>query len=448
MPQPSDSICTLPQTARPKFILAGIGTKGDLLPLVALAVELRDRGYRCAILSNRGFEDYVTSQRLEFVPVAPPQDNNLVSGQENLLQHVFPSFAPTFEYFRKEYDGSGNWVVVNLDYCSATNLMCELYGLPLCRLHLAPWLLQSLIQPAWPFSKRCEGGLGEAYRRFSLPGVHEKFFQAPFLVHHLNRLRPEAGLPRMKDMHIIEDLVTRRIGMFSPEFAAPPADWPSNLDLAGFPLPVTTQGLDPSVEAFLSREGRPLVFTPGTGVVDVDEFFEDARRCCESLRLPGVFLSRSYRPQVAVLGPRILHLPYVELEPLLARSALLVHHGGIGTTARALQAGIPQVIRARRYDQPDNGQRIARLGLGKWFEPERGTSDELTAAVASLLADDGVQRRAAAFAETLRGSDAVARAVDLLEHHFVGKQVSAAATAEQARVSCSGGGAGKSARTA
>lgn len=430
MAQPSDSICTLPQTARPKFILAGIGTKGDLLPLLSLAVELRDRGHRCAILSNRGFEELVTSRGLEFVPVAPPQENNLVAGHENLLQHVFPSFGPTFEYFRQEYDGSGDWVVINLDYCSATNLMCELYRLPLCRLHLAPWLLQSVTQPGWPFNKRTQGSLGEAYRRFTLPGVHEKFFQAPFLVHHLNRLRLEIGLPRMKDMHTIEDLVTRRIGMFSREFAPPPPDWPSNLELAGFPLPAATEALAPAVEDFLRREGRPLVFTPGTGVVDVEEFFEDARRCCERLALPGVFLSKSYRAPASALGPRILHLPFVELEPLLARSALLVHHGGIGTTARALQAGIPQVIRARRYDQPDNGQRIERLGLGRFFEPEQGTAEELAAAVAGLLADPAVLQQAAAFAETLRGSDAVARAADSLERHFVtgsvGRRASAA----------------------
>jgi UDP:flavonoid glycosyltransferase YjiC (YdhE family) len=351
----------------------------------------------------------------------------VVHGHENLLGHVFPSFGPTFEYFREEYSANDSWVVVNLDYCSATNLMCELYGLPLCRLHLAPWLLRSLIQPGWPFSKRVKMGLGEAFRRFSLPGIYEKFYAAPFLVHHLNKFRLEVGLGQMKDMHTIEDLVTRRLGMFSAEFASPPADWPSNLELVGFPLPPSTTGLDPDVELFLNREGRPLVFTPGTGVVDVDQFFEDARRCCQSLGLPGVFLSKSYRPDASALGPRILHLPFVELEPLLARSALLVHHGGIGTTARALQAGIPQVIRARLYDQPDNGQRIEQLGLGKYFEPDCGTSDELTAAVASLLADPDLPRKAAAFAETLRNSDAITRAVDSLEHHFGERQASRAA---------------------
>jgi UDP:flavonoid glycosyltransferase YjiC (YdhE family) len=428
MEQRSKPLCTTPKTVRPKFILAGIGTKGDLFPLVALAEELRGRGHRCAVLANRGFDDYVTSRGLEFVPVAPPQENNHMSGRANLMDHVFPSFAPTFEYFRKEHQANDDWVVVNLDYCSATNLMCELYRLPLCRLHLAPWLLQSLLQPAWPYNKRTEDKLGEAYRRFTLPGVYEKFYEAPFLVHHLNKYRRELGLEQMRDMHTVEDLVTRRLGMFSEHFAPPPADWPSNLELVGFPLPPSNRELCPRLQAFLNREGRPLVFTPGTGVVDVDEFFDAALLCCQRLDLPGVFLSPHYRPQASQLGMRILHLPFVELEPLLARSALLVHHGGIGTTARALQAGIPQVIRAQCYDQPDNGQRIERLGLGKGFQPsDEVTAEALTAAVGSLLADPAVLCRAAAFGEKLRGSQAIARAVDALERAFTVRGASSAA---------------------
>src|SRR5262249_31774015 len=67
-----------------------------------------------------------------------------------------------------------------------------------------------------------------------------------------------------------------------------------------------------------------------------------------------------HREQVpAPLPAGALWLPYVPLAALLPRAAALVHHGGIGTTAEALRAGVPQVIVPLAYDQFDNAARWA-----------------------------------------------------------------------------------------
>src|SRR6202012_1799180 len=55
---------------------------------------------------------------------------------------------------------------------------------------------------------------------------------------------------------------------------------------------------------------------------------------------------------------------YVPLRALLPRCAALVHHGGIGTTAEALRAGVPQVIVPLAFDQFDNAARVRALGAG------------------------------------------------------------------------------------
>jgi UDP:flavonoid glycosyltransferase YjiC (YdhE family) len=64
------------------------------------------------------------------------------------------------------------------------------------------------------------------------------------------------------------------------------------------------------------------------------------------------------------LPPGMLWLPYVPLRALLPRAAALVHHGGIGTTAEALRAGVPQAIVPLAYDQFDNAARVEALGAG------------------------------------------------------------------------------------
>nr|MBA3625578.1 glycosyltransferase [Methylibium sp.] len=58
------------------------------------------------------------------------------------------------------------------------------------------------------------------------------------------------------------------------------------------------------------------------------------------------------------------HVAYAPFDALLPRLATLVHHGGIGTCAEALAAGVPQIVVPFAHDQFDNAARLERLGLG------------------------------------------------------------------------------------
>jgi UDP:flavonoid glycosyltransferase YjiC (YdhE family) len=60
-------------------------------------------------------------------------------------------------------------------------------------------------------------------------------------------------------------------------------------------------------------------------------------------------------------------VPFAPFSELLPRCAAIVHHGGIGTSSQGLAAGIPQLVTAMAHDQPDNGERLARLGVGRWM---------------------------------------------------------------------------------
>jgi rhamnosyltransferase subunit B len=404
--------------SKPKIVLAGIGTKGDLFPLLALGRELARRGYACDLLTNQGYESLALSHGLGFHPVTVPQTNNIVSIQANLDGHVFPSYAPTFEYFQHQRARGEALLVLNLDECSASNAMCELYGLPLCRVVLAPSKFNSVYRPAWPLKAKLEGPFAATYRRYRLPQIYARMEQAPFVLGRINPFRARWGLPPLTHFSQINAPVLRRLGFFPDWFAPPPPDWPQDLDLVGFPLPKSTAPLPSGLASFIEREGKPLVFTPGTGVVDVEQFFADARRCCEQLNRPGVFLSPHYRCPPSGPGDRIYHADFVDLAPLLEQSALLVHHGGIGTTARALEAGIPQIIRAAVYDQPDNGDRVATLGVGIFFEPGRYDFERLLQGITWLLGSDDVRRRLSQRSQQIAGTDAIAAAADRVELTF------------------------------
>jgi len=397
-----------------RVVLAGIGTRGDVLPLVALGAELVRRGYSCDLLSNAGYEALAARHGLSFRAVTVAQTNNLVSARDNLDQHVFPSYDPTFAHFDELHRRGERPIVINLDECSASNPMSELYGLPVCRLVLAPSRFNSVFRPAWPLNEKLRGPLANTYRLYRLPQIYARMERAPFVLGRINPFRQRLGLPALERFSQIDAPVQRRLALFPAWFGDPQPDWPADVALVGFPLPPAEGQLAPELEAFIEREGRPLVFTPGTGVVDVEPFFADARRCCERLNRPGVFLSPHLQGREPP-GSRIYRAPFVELQALARRCALLVHHGGIGTTARALEAGIPQLIRAEAYDQPDNGDRVTQLGVGAFFAPGAYSFERLVAEVERLLGDAGVAQRLECLSGDVRQTDAIAMAVDHVE---------------------------------
>jgi rhamnosyltransferase subunit B len=93
----------------------------------------------------------------------------------------------------------------------------------------------------------------------------------------------------------------------------------------------------------------------------------------------------------SALPANVLWLPYVPLRTLLPHAAALVHHGGIGTMAEALRAGVPQLVVPLAYDQFDNGARVERLQAGRALAGWRARPRRLALALAALLRSDAIR---------------------------------------------------------
>jgi UDP:flavonoid glycosyltransferase YjiC (YdhE family) len=104
---------------------------------------------------------------------------------------------------------------------------------------------------------------------------------------------------------------------------------------------------------------------------------------------------------------------------LFPRVAGVVHHGGAGTTAAAIRAGVPALVVPYMSDQPFRAQRVYELGVGPEPLPRRELSAErLAAGIRTLVADGALRRRAAELGRLVRAEDGVGRAADLLEAHL------------------------------
>jgi UDP:flavonoid glycosyltransferase YjiC (YdhE family) len=202
-----------------------------------------------------------------------------------------------------------------------------------------------------------------------------------------------------------------------PEWFGPKApDWPGDLVLAGFPLQETgARDEDRGVEDFLLEGSAPIVFTSGTGLVRVRPIFKAAVDACQRLGRRGILLTR-YRNQVPDRLPEsIRHFPYVDLSALLPRAVALVHHGGIGTSARGLAAGVPQVIVPYGFDQFDNMARLEGLGVAASARWHGITGRALAGKLRPLIETTSVAVRARALAERLRGTNGIDLACNAIE---------------------------------
>jgi rhamnosyltransferase subunit B len=156
------------------------------------------------------------------------------------------------------------------------------------------------------------------------------------------------------------------------------------------------------------------VFTPGSANQNAAAFFRAAIDASSRLKRRALLLTK-FTEQVPSLPSTVHHEGYAPLSRLLPRCALLVHHGGIGTLAQALAAGVPQLTMPMGFDQPDNTARLLRLGVAKWVPPSQFTGERVAPVLDQLLTDPAVASACAKYAGLLKNDRALTRTCELLE---------------------------------
>jgi rhamnosyltransferase subunit B len=234
----------------------------------------------------------------------------------------------------------------------------------------------------------------------------------------LNALRAKLGLGLVdRVMHRWLHSPQLVIAFFPEWFAAAQPDWPANTHTVGFPLWDADGEVAPLAEAkeFLDAGEAPVIFTPGSAGSTMQRFFRESVKAAGEMGLRAMLVT-NYPEQVPKnLPSNIKVFGYLPFSQVLPRAALLVYHGGVGTLAQGIKAGVPHLVVPHGYDQFDSGWRIEQLGLGRSIPHSRYRARRVVRTIEEILSDGTSAQRRREFASRIDSVDAVTRACKLIE---------------------------------
>jgi UDP:flavonoid glycosyltransferase YjiC (YdhE family) len=161
-----------------------------------------------------------------------------------------------------------------------------------------------------------------------------------------------------------------------------------------------------------------VVFTLGSAaVLAAGDFYEQSARAAMKLGVRAVLLVGTdprNRPQQE-LPETICVAEYAPYSKLFPHVPLVVHQGGVGTTAQCLRAGRPMLIMPYSHDQPDNARRMRRLGVARVIQKAHYKPWRVARKIRAMLAEPEFEERARSVAEEVARENGVKTACDALE---------------------------------
>lgn len=406
-------------------VMTPVGSAGDVLPLVDLGARLRARGHRVKVVTAEPFRAATLRAGLEFVGF-PDTETFERAVREPDLWHPTRGLGLVARFVGESLDGA--WarlaehvpdrdaVLVGHSIAFATRCYEERTGVPAITVHLAPSAMRSLHrQPAF-LPGMTLSGLPMPVKR-ALWWMTDRWLLDPAMVPALDAFRARHGLaPVRRPFRAWLSSPNGVLGLFPDWFGPRQPDWPARLTLAGFPLADGGDGtLAPEVEGWLAAHPGAVVVAPGSANAHARAFFAAAIEGVRRLGRPVVAPTPYPEVLPAPLADDVLHARYIPFAPLLARAEAIVHHGGIGTAAQALAAGLPQLVVPMGFDQPDNATRLAELGVARWLRPARLAPDSVARTLGRLLDTPSVASACARWAPRLDRDGALERACDAVE---------------------------------
>jgi sterol 3beta-glucosyltransferase len=414
-----------------RIAIIATGGRGDVQPYIALGQGLQKAGHTVRLVTMQDFEALVRSYGLEFWSVRGNAQESLESTEARELMEK-GNLLTMLRLMKKEsMRTSVEWMEDGLAACQGMDLLitgslglniglalAEHLNIPLIRAHLFPFTptrtFPSVLIP------QTSTNLGGSFNLLSWQLVLQMLWLGVGPI--FNQARKKVlGLPpsSLVETYHSDSSKGPIFYGFSPSVIPRPADWKDGVHVTGYWFldPAEDWTPPPALVDFL-QAGPPPVYI-GFGSMSSRKPEETAELVIKAITKTGqraLLFSGWGGLHKEDLPDSVLMIDSIPHAWLFPRAAAVVHHGGAGTTAAGLRAGVPSIVVPFNFDQPFWGQRVHKLGVGPRPIPRsRLTVDRLAQAIQEVVTNTSMRQRAAELGSKIRAEDGIANAVDLIQ---------------------------------
>lgn len=416
-----------------KITILAVGTRGDVQPYIALGLGLRAAGHAIRIAAASNFEQFIRSYGLEYVRLegnfrelmeadtmqqfmARRNPVHVYREMTQMLRHILECFAAD------SWQACQNADAVIFSTIAVTGYhVAEKLGIPSCWAPLQP-ISRTRAFPSviFPISDHRSGTLNWLTHL-----MEEQLTWQPSR-NFVNQWRKDfLGLkpyPFSGPNALLEKKHYPIVYGYSPTVLPKPADWGDWIHVVGYWFLERPANWQPPTDLVdFINAGKPPVYI-GFGSMNNREAIDMTRVVVEAVTLAKAraVLATGWGSLVAAnLPDTIYQVDAIPHDWLFPQMAAAVHHGGAGTTAAALRAGIPSVTIPHFMDQPFWGRRVFDLGVGPQpLQRKRLTAERLAQTITMTINDQAMKQRATALADQINAEDGIAKAVELMTRYL------------------------------
>lgn len=415
-----------------KILLCTYGTRGDVEPILALALGLQRAGFDVLLATSERFQRWIEQHGVRAFAMSDASLAQIESADGRAMLeggHLLKRICAGIRLYQKS--GPINDTLMRQTWAAAQAFSPDLIVYH-AKLFAAPHVAEALKVPAvmatlQPVVVPTAAFPAMGLPRLKLPGYNRwsyRLVRRSFGVFRkaINRFRrTHLGLgPVSTARHVLFPPGAGLIPVlhaYSQHVIPRPADWPASAHTTGYWRlgDHANYTPDPALDAFLSAGPAP-VFVGFGSMTSVDPKSLGAL-VIGALRKAGQrgIIAKGWADLEIAAADDIIGIEATPYAWLFPRMAAVVHHGGAGTTAEGFYAGAPCVICPFFGDQPGWADVSVKLGVGAGPVPRRTlTVDRLATAIEEAVASARHRAHARRLAEALHAEDGVGNAVSLI----------------------------------